>query len=211
MNKRRTLSVATVAMLLAAFVITAAQASYNVSITYPHFNSGNYTYYDMVSRYDSLTTNVTNLLTYNSTTAEWIKVAFLNSSSGTATGVILQFKYTTNILNVYYVENAVLGVSDVLIGVGTWDVNNTKVTLAGDKLNVWDADGKLVSNFALAEPVRYIGVQGGTNYVTAGYVGVGVNQGTAGTTAIVTSFIPVIVTFAMLGMVLGMLKKFGKL
>jgi hypothetical protein len=211
MEKRRTLTVSVATLLLAAVFITAANAAYNVSVTYPKFNSGTWTYYDMGSLQDSIISNVTNRLTYNTTTAEWVKVAFLNSSSGTGTGVILQMKYTDSVLNVYYIENAALGAGDVLVATGTWDENNTKVTLAGDKLNIWDADGILVTDFALSEPVRYIGVVGGTDYVTGGYVGIGVNQGVAGATAIVYEFIPIIVIFAMLGMVLGLLKKFGKI
>jgi len=210
MNKRRTLSAALVTLVLAAFVITGANAAFNVSITYPKFNSGSWTYYNP-GALESVTSNVTNRLTYNTTTAEWIKVAYLNASSGVATGVILMFKYTTSVLQVYYCEDTVLGVADVLIATGTWDENNTRVVLAGQKLTIYDADGILVQNFAFNQPIHYIGVMGGTNYVTGGYLGVAVNQGVAGTTAIVTQFIPVIVTFAMLGMVLGLLKKFGKI
>lgn len=211
MEKRRTLTAALVAALSIALLVASATAAYNVSITYPKFNSGTWTYYDIGAAQDNIISNVTNRLTYNETTAEWAKVAFLNSSSGTATGIILQMKYTSNVLNVYYVENAVLGASDVLIATGTWGENSTKIVLAGDKLDVYDANGLLVNDFAVAPALEYIGATGGTNYVTGGYVGVGVNQGTAGATAIVTGFIPVIVTFAMLGMVLGLLKKFGKI
>ncbi len=211
MQKRRALTTTIATLLLAAFVVATVQAAYNVSITYPKFNSSTWTYYDMSSNYDSFVTNVTNRLTYNDTTAEWAKVAFLNASSGAATGLILMFKYTSNVLQVYYCEDAALGASDVLIATGTWDENNTKIILAGDKLTVYDASGILVSDFAFNQPVRYIGVCGGTDYVTGGYVGVAVNVGTAGATAIVNSFIPVIVTFACIGMVLGLLKKFGKI
>ena len=211
MQKRRTLFSAVIAALSVALLVASAEAAFSASITYSKFNSGSWTYYDMGTSYSSFVTNVTNRLTYNTTTNQWAKVAFLNSSSGTATGIVLTFKKASNALEVYSLENTVLGAADILIGTGTWDENNTKVTLSGSKLNVWDANGLLVSDFVISEPVRYLGVVGGPYYVQGGYLSVGVNAGLAGATATVTEFIPVIVTFAMLGMVLGMLKKFGKI
>lgn len=198
-------------------MVSSVYASYFVkSWVYTPFNSATWTYYQFADddKGDkSFTATIINRL-LNGSTLEWAKVAFMNSSTSTyRQALILQFHMTPNTyggtLDVYYCEG-VLGVADVKIATGTYDENSTKVTLANDRISVYtETDGYLVKDFGFNEDVNTIGVCGGTNYVSNGYLQVLFNAGTGAIGSTVMEWMPLVITFAMLGILLGIVKKFG--
>ncbi len=222
MQKRRTLLiVATLALLCAT--ISSAYASYATSIMYSHFNTANsWVDYALDKTYTSLTADLKCHLTFNSTGTPWAKVYFANDTSGSSEGINILFSNDGSTLDVFYIQEP----TEVLIGTGTYtctgNVSTTRVVFSGTKLDVYTNYGvkasqtKIVDGFSISTPIADLRVKGSTAYVaTDGYMQVNVNTGisgiTSGTTDIVVQFMPAIVTFAMLGLILGMLKKFGKI
>jgi len=218
MNKRRTLLIATT-MLLLSLSVSIAYASYVNSIMYTKFNLPDaWQDYALDQRYTYLTADIKNHLTFN-VTGTWAKVYFANDTSGSSEGVNLLFGDDGVTLKVYYVQEP----SEVLIGTGTYtltgNVSTTRVVFSGNKVDVYSNFGnralqtKIVDGFSLNQTVADLRVRGtSSNTVEDGYMQVSINTGTVSSmTGTVTAFVPLIVTFAMLGMVLGLLKKFGKI
>lgn len=204
MNKRLLL------LLLVALLVCVplARASYIKSIIYTKFNSASWTFYDLESEYTSLTVELYQGVTLNATTGEWLKLVLSNSSTTACSALILQFKNNTDLV-VLYCDDNTLGVADVVLATGTWDTNNTKVTLSENLITVYDADGEvLIADFGYDTPVSHLVVCGGTDYATGGYMQVKCNVGVAGIGASIMEWMPMIIQFAMLGCVLGILKKF---
>lgn len=222
MNKRRILTVATLALLCIA-IVAPVYASYATSVMYSDFNTVDaWVDYALDKTYTSLTADVKCHLTFNATGTPWAKVYFANDTSGSSEGINILFGNDGITLKVYYIQEP----NEVLIGTGTYtrtgNVSTTRVVFSGTKLDIYTNYGnkalqtKIVDAFSLSTPIADLRVRGNTAYVaTDGYMQVNVNTGVSGvsgsTTDVVVQFIPVIVTFAMLGMVLGMLKKFGKI
>jgi hypothetical protein len=221
MNKRRILTVAMLALLLVA-IAAPVYASYATSIMYTKFNLPN-AWQDIAldQTYTHLTADIKVHLTFN-VSGTWAKIYFANDTSGSSEGINLLFGDDGVTLKVYYVQEP----SEVLIATGTYtltgNVSTTRVVFSGTKLDVYTNYGnrtlqtKIVDGFSLSTPIADLRVRGtSTGTVQNGYVQVNVNTGVSGvsgsTTDIVIQFVPVIVVFAMLGMVLGMLKKFGKI
>jgi hypothetical protein len=208
--------------LLLVALAAPVYASYATSIMYTKFNLPN-AWQDIAldQTYNHLTADIKVYLDFN-VTGTWAKIYFANDTSGSSEGINLLFGDDGVTLKVYYVQEP----SEVLIGTGTYtltgNVSTTRVVFSGSKLDVYThyenrtLRTKIVDGFSLSTPIANIRARGTSTWtVENGYVQVNVNVGASGlsgsTTDIVMSFLPVIVTFAMLGMVFGMLKKFGKI
>ncbi len=223
MNKRRALLTVTALALLLS--VSVAYASYATSIIYSKFNSTDWTDYELDQDYMSATIDIKNALTYN-VTGTWAKIAFTNQSTANDStsdpqGIIIIFSDDDKTFKVYYM----LGMSEVQIGNGTYTnpasggstLSTTRVILSGNKVTVYANYGdktnqaKAVDDFSFNEEFSVMRVKGtDLNTASDGYVQVNVNVGTAGTSTIINAWIPVIVTFALLSIVLGYLKKIGK-
>lgn len=225
MQKRKTLTVLMLA-LLAIAVVAPVYASYATAVMYTKFNSTDWTDYELDQNYTAVTIDIRNYLNYN-VTGTWAKVAFTNQTgeTGTTAGINLIFSDDDETVKVYYIN----GATEIELASGTYDhgtsganASVTRLILSNSKVTVYTNYGnrtlqtKILDGFAFSEPISYLRVKGSDlNTAQGGYVQVNVNTGVSGvsgsTTNIVMEFIPVIVTFAMLGMVLGLLKKFGKI
>ena len=206
--QKKTLLIAISTVLLCGLIASASASYFVKSWTYPAFNNANFTCYNFADENKgdtSFTATVQNHLTY---LKEWSKVMFMNSSDdATRTALILMFT-NTSVLKVYYCADTAVGASDVLLATGTWDINSTIVKLSGQKISVYTkTDGWLLKDFGFDQDVCTIAVCGGTGYVSAGYMQVGFNTGAGAMGGTIQQWLPTIISFAMLGMVIGLLKK----
>ncbi len=221
MQRRKTLLTALtvlIACALACALVNSAYAAYATSIIYTKFNSTNWSEYALDQTYDYLAANIKCRLAI--TTDNWSKVAFFNQSTtndGTADpqGIIVIFNNQGDV-KVYYAD----GLAEVELGAGKYYGNTTdvRIVLSDGKVTVYTNYGdratqeKIVDGFSFAESISHIRVKGThASTATDGYVQVDVNMGASGNVgAIVNAWFPVIVTFALLGVVLGLLKKYAK-
>jgi len=194
-------------------LIPSAYASWNASIIYTKFNNLTWTDYQLDKTYTAVTIDVYNYLIYNDTTANdqaVAKVAFTNDTSANPLGINLLF-YKDGTLKVFYID----GSTEVQIGSGSWTKGNaTRVVLANGEVTVYEHYGvedqqeTIVNGFSFSEEFAYLRVKGeSTGVATNGYVQVEVNPGTADVNYTVQAWIPLILTLAMLGMAVGMLKR----
>lgn len=210
---RLTSLIAILTVILAVGALSPAYASCVRSISYTVFNSSTFTYYALDKNYTSgFAATVVNKLTYNTTTNKAAIVRF-HLDEDTASGAYIELSFwATKELHVWHND----GSTSVEIGAGYWESgNNTKLTVTKDGvISVVDYDGNyVVKNYGIGAVTLYwVGGHGEStaSIATSGYVtvSVGTVEGSDVTSA-VTPWIPVIVTFAMLGVALGFIKKFG--
>jgi len=214
MNKRRALLTVTTLILLCA-IVGSAYASYATSVLYTKFNSLSWSDYTLDKSYTVVTIDIKNYLTFN-VTGTWAKVAFTNHTgdTGTVVGINVVFSDDDETVKVYAID----GATEVLIGTGTYNhTSTTRIVLSGQKIYAYAHVGnktstKFVDGFSFSEPFAYLRVKGSdVDTASDGYVQVNVNTGGAGTQASVNEWIPIIITFAMLGICVGYLKKIGKI
>ena len=209
--QRRTIAVS---LALTLLLIASVYASWGCSVIYNKFNSIDWSDYELDKTYTAVTIDVYNYLTYNETTANdqaVAKVAFTNDTSANPLGINLLF-YKDGTLKVFYID----GPTEVQIGSGTWSKGNaTRVVLANGEVTVYakygvkDQQATVVNGFSFSEEFAYLRVKGETAYVAEdGYVQVEVNPGTANVSYAVQAWIPTLVSLAMLGMAIGMIKKY---
>jgi hypothetical protein len=221
MQKRKTLLILSVLAVLCVALVAPVYAAYSNSIIYTKFNSLTWTDYSLGQSYSYMTADVKTKLTFEGTPGVSAKIAFSNDTAGDPSGIILVFGDDESTLSVYYNQ----GADEVLIGSGTYtnDGNaTTRIVFSGGKLDIYTRYGirgsqaQIVDGFSFNENFAYLRVKGtDTNTTTNGFAQVDVNAGASGGAGnmsnIVMGFLPVIVLFAMLGVVLGLLKKFGKI
>lgn len=201
-----------VILLLIGGVSSLAYASCVRSISYTVFNNEPLTSYALDKNYTKgFIATVVNKLTYNTTTNKAAIVRFVGNADP-ASGEHLELSFWANgELHIWFND----GTSNVEIGAGSWvSGNKTTVTITQDGiLTVKDKDGKaIVQNYGLGDFTLYfVGGHGETtaSIATAGYVTISVDGTSSDVTYSINVWIPIIVTFAMLGMALGLIKKFG--
>ncbi len=225
MQKRKTLLISTALLLCIAALVVPVYASYANSIMYTKFNLLDWTNYQLDQEYSYFTADIKNNLIYN-VTGTWAKVAFTNGTGDNPIGINVIFSDDDSTVKVYYID----GTTETEIASGNFtdpssassgNVSTTRVVFSGGKVSVYTNYGtrnsaKILDGFSFPDTMTYLRVKGSDLHtVQDGYMQVNVNVGTAGasgnTTSIVMEFIPIIVVFAMMGMVLGLLKKFGKI
>ena len=224
MNKTHTIAIAILSILLMASLTALANADTIHSFGYTVFNSAGYTWLQLDDNYTSWTIKISNKLTYNTTTTMTpvnIIVSTLNESDKTLTkriDIVMNKNASgiTNDLSIYVYDHSA---SALLITnpVFTYLTTPIVVSLSYDgwlSVGTEDNSTSIIEDFAVGDlTAKFIGATGIENACTAGYVTVEFGSAGFGTTnysQTVTDWLPLIIQFAMLGMILGLLKKFGK-
>jgi len=223
MQKRKTLLIVGLLATLCASIAAPVYAAYATSIIYSDFNSTTWTNNVLDKEYTTMTADIDVRLAI--VTNQWAKFAFTNQTSDNdatsdPSGIILVFNDAGTVTAYYMV-----GATEVEIGTGTYtdqaNITSARLVLSGGKVSIYADYGNratqqtLVNGFSFSEGINTLRVKG-TNETTTtgGYAQVDVNVGAVGIGGNIidtmSAYIPIIVLFAMLGMVLGLLKKFGK-
>lgn len=202
-----------IALLLFSLAITV-NASYSTSILYTHFNSLTKYYESIGENITSTTIYVTNRLIWNSTTSSpQVAIGFSNITySGEATEkyICVQWVKTSTKVQILIKE----GTSEILLGETTYtNLNQTiRLRFTGSKLDVsiLGTDGKysaIITGFSYNIPIRAIATWGTSYSVADGYVQCDIG-GYGSADVNITQWIPTIISIAMLGVVMGLLKKY---
>lgn len=205
-------------LVLAA--VPAVFASEVRTIPYQYFNN-QMTFFKLNYNYtNAWTVYITNYLTYNTTTAGKANLRLHPANTSVYKCAIeLNFDYDGDLF-VYYADDAGTIVG---IGSGKWVSGEAVVVSvsADGIINVGNKTDKdyIVKNYGAgssAIDLYYVGAASDTgtakSIATAGYINIEVYGSATGTTdisSLVMVWIPVIVTFVMLGVVLGFVKKIG--
>ncbi|RLC80751.1 MAG: hypothetical protein DRI61_05110 [Chloroflexi bacterium] len=218
--RTKALIIPLLATLLAVALVSNAYALTIRTVPYHYFNDTPWVPLSLEKNFTGAwTAYVYNYLTYNTTT-KGVAILRLHSENASANAdwMELNFWYDGK-LDIYHTDsNGNTGI----IGSGTWTAGEAiviSVTADGiiDIGNETDKEA-IVKNYGVGDLDLYW--VGGSTYpeyvnytVTQGYINVEIS-GYASTTSDVSEsvmvWIPIIVTFAMLGMVLGMIKKFSR-
>lgn len=212
--QRRTALLLTLLLALCASIIPV-YASCVRSISYTVFNSLTLTAYKLDKNYtQGFYAKIINNLVYNTTTNK-AAIARLHFGQSSGSGAYVELSFWPNKeLHVWYND----GSSSTEIGVSKWETGNlTQVYVTKDGvLSVRDYKGNYaVKNYGIgAVTLYYVGGHGevtakicNSGYLTIEVSDYGAYGGSA--TDVVMKWLPIIITFAMLGMVLGIVKKFG--
>lgn len=200
--------------------IAPVLATYSTSFVYTAFNSETATYKALDTTYATWSAKLTNVLTYNATESGTATIR-LNSTATENSYIDACFNQDLT-CDIWWSDN---GTSAVKIGSGTF-VKSEAVYVSRDSKgyldfgNSTDKDA-FISNFVVGaltlEDIGGLGSAGvgDVQYVaTTGYISVEIGISSTDPTdmtASIMDWMPLVVQFAMLGMVMGMLKKYGKL
>jgi len=202
---------------LLAFLICIAPvlgATYSSSFVYTAFNTATASYKTPSSTYETWSCKLTNVLTYNSTIAGTATLRL--NATATQNHYIDVAVNSDASVDIWWSDN---GTDPVKIGTGSW-VKSEAFYISRDSkgyLDFGNATDKdvFISNFVIGDfTLEDLGAKGETDCATAGYISV--ELGTSSTdptdmSASILSWMPLVIQFAMLGVVMGMLKKFGKI
>jgi spermidine/putrescine-binding protein len=215
MQKLQAISIIVILTLILA-VSLPVYASCVRSIPYTTFNNSTFKPYPLDKNYTKgFYAEIVNNLVYNTTTNK-AAIVRLHFGESSGSGAYLELSYWGNKeLHIWYND----GTSSIEIGVSYWESGNTtKVYVSEDGvLSVKDYKGNYaVKNYGIgAVTLYYVGGHGETTakIANSGYVTVEVSDyassgDASGATETVLTWLPLIITFAMLGVVLGMIKKF---
>ena len=204
------------ATIIATLLLVAPvyATSYSTSFVYTAFNTATASYKTPSTTYATWSCKITNVLTYNSTTAGTGKIR-LNATA--IEGHYIDFCFASDgTADVWFSDN---GTSPVKIGAGAW-VKSEALYISRDSsgyLDFGNATDKdvFISNFVIgAYTLEDLGAHGEENCTTAGYISVELGSSATDPTDMsesIMSWMPLVIQFAMLGVVMGMLKKFGKI
>jgi hypothetical protein len=197
--------------LFATCLFGSAYASYSTSIIYTRFNTTSWYTEALDENYTSIGIDIIPYLTFNSTGTPAAKVAFMNETVYVK-GIIILF-YKDNTEKVYLND----GIDEIQIATGTWTKGNiTRVVLGSQKITIYDHYGdasetKILDGFSFDKAFANVRVKGATAYTaTDGYIQVNVGGGAGDMSSSMMTWMPAIVSIAMLSIVVGMLEKFGK-
>jgi len=212
MKRSRVLLTALLLLTLSS-AIAVCYASSTYSILYTKFNDETWKNYQLDKQYTSLNVDIKSFITFNETTGDpACKVAITNDTGDTPEGLNFLFKRDSNALQIWKIE----GVTEVMIASGTYtDEETVRVTLSSGYVTVKTYNGTayttVLQNFAFSNYIEYVRVKGsGSDIATDGYMQVEVNAGSAGINSSITEILPAIVSLAMLGVAIGIVKKTGR-
>lgn len=202
---------------LLAFLICIAPvlgATYSSSFVYTAFNTATATYKTPTSTYATWSVKITNVLTYNGTTAG---SAYIRLNATATQGHYFDLVCTSvGVVDVWFSDNAT---ESVKIGSGAW-VKSEAFYVSRDSSGYFDFGNSTdkdvyISNFVLGDfTLEDVGALGETDCATAGYFSFEVGASSSDPSDMsesIMSWMPLVIQFAMLGVVMGMLKKFGKI
>jgi hypothetical protein len=207
-----------VSIAIALLLIASVYAVYTLTISYTEFNSTSRTDHGTNYTANSWTVTIINNLVFDNVT-NFAKIFITNSSSTGYFGINLNLANDTD---GYSLD--VLVASKIDPSAGDWVrvkiINNLafgkaiKVSLdSKGYLSVFDDVKIYVDKYKIltAYPASYIGAQGsGTDVASSGSVDVTVGAYSQNPTQIINAFIPIVITFAMLGIALSFISKFQR-
>lgn len=208
-----------VILMLALQFIPYAYALEMRTIPYQYFNN-TMTFFTLNHNYtDSWTVYITNCLTYNTTTAGRANIRLSPEDTTVKKNCIeLHFEYDGDLF-IYYSDETE---TEVGIGSGKWVSGEAVVVCvtADGIINVGNKTDRdsIVKNYGAgssAVDLYKVGAASGSgaaeSVATAGYMNIEVGGYSSGAniTSVVTVWLPIIVSIAMLGMVLGIIKQLG--
>lgn len=167
----------------------------------------------MPEKYTTMTADVTTHVNWNQSGTH-IKVGFMNETT-IPQGIWLFYvnvdgSEVTGILDIWYLVEP----NEVKIATGTWyNGNTTRVILSNGYLTVIcnygeDNEATILKDFSFDKPLEYVQTTGASTYsLKGGYVQVNVNAGVGAMGGVITDWLPTIVSFALLGIVIGLVKK----
>lgn len=213
----KTTKILTLSMLLLFLLISCVSASTTITIPYDKFNTTSITYYQTDKTYTMFEAKITPSVAYNTSNNNAVIVlALTNANNESRDGILLKiFQSLAQVFimtNSSYASNKIAEIGgDVgwksAIG-DTW-----LITYCDGKLSIGNSTDKeaLIGNYALGDfALNYIQASDGSavsGSVISGSVYVEIDDSMLQTQTLVYAWIPVIVTFAMLGMVLALVKK----
>lgn len=184
--------------------VSIAYASTVYTWDYTKFNSETPDYRELDKATTSISFEIINKLTFNSTTTG--AKAVVQICNGT-TGTIYH-------VDIVFVKDGTLEVvlnmpSYIKIATGTWEENiTTRVSIDSDgDLYVKHGDTVIVDDYNIGTfTMRAFGGSGVAHSCTSGYLSV--DLGAYETNQIVNEWLPAILSIAMLGIAIGMIKKY---
>lgn len=217
MRYRRLTLLAVLAVLAALTISSVVYAPYSTTFIYTKFNSTDTTAEALDDNYTDINALIYNSLTYNSSASGEVRIILANTTNAAKCGIMITMKKAgANNLLVYWKD----GDTDVEIASATWeaadivsvDINSYVLTvdLYSNSTDEWT---NIIDNFHTSS-IDYAAVcalGSGIGTVTAGYVSVVITSSGgsySSTTDAVTGWLPTLVSFAMLGVAIGFIKKF---
>jgi len=213
----KTTKILTLSMLLLFLLISCVSASTTITIPYDKFNTTSITYYQTDKTYTMFEAKITPSVTFNtSNTNAVIVLALTNANNESRDGIV--FKIFSSLAQVFIMTDSVYSDSKIaeIGGDVGWKnaIGDTwLITYVNGKLSIGNSTDKdaLIGNYALGDfTLNYIQASDGSatpQSVTSGSVYITIDDSMLQTQTLVYAWIPVIVTFAMLGMVLALVKK----
>lgn len=205
------------AVVLAVFLaVGAVNATFVKSIPYTVFNTPTpITFYATDKNYTTWQVELTNNLVYNTTTpnANAYALVRLQPSTG-ADSPYIELSFIKG--GTLWITYSYDGTTNIEAATGTWYQGKPViVTLDANgyvDIYVYDTNNKktaVLQDFTYGNlTLSYVGAHGARNTATSGFVQVEVSSGPGGDVGpVIYQWIPLVVTFAMLGVVLGLLKK----
>lgn len=204
-----------------ATLLFCSQAFASCSMTFPYsqVNSTDATVKATDQDYTSWRVKVYNGLTYNATSNTYCIIKMQNHTTTNMTfGINVELWMWKSTAFQIWTDALIVDESD-FNGLSAWDSSDPVViTYRSSHLfvgNLTDYDCYL-ANFYIADlTLRAVSSRGyNTTVATSGYVTAEVTSSTSDPSTMnesIMSYMPIIIQFAMLGVVMGMLKKFGKI
>lgn len=212
MNKKTLLLTTILATLVLMGTVSIAYCSFAHSFPYDKFNTASptVTYKTLDQNYTTWQIKITNQLIYNGTPSIGATIRINSTTTDYFLNVALG---STGIVDLWLYDGSLYK-----IGSGTWTKGEVVVlSYRNSELNMGNStdsdafvDSYCVSNFTAC----YVGAFGQENCTLSGYMTTEVASSFTDVSSMsdsVLQWMPLVIQFAMLSVVLGMLKKFGKI
>lgn len=212
---KRSVAISTVAILTTLLLISGVNASFTKSIPYNVFENLGVTFYETDKTYDTgFTAKITNNLVWNNSVNpdEYALVRLTTNNSDTAFIEVGFYEAGTTRLYYSYDGSTTIPITDYVPYNSSYPVI---VSLDSDGFLdfIINNNEVIVDDFTYGNlTLNYIGAHGGTNETT-GYVQVYITSAiytAKGMQESIYTWMPTIISFAMLGAVLGIVKKYAK-
>lgn len=204
--------------LVIGLAVSSVYASYSTTFIYTKFNSTDTIAEELDAAYTDITATIYNKLMYNTTSSSEARIILANSTAAAKQGILVAMKKAgADNLLIYWKD----GETDVELAKATWEADDiVEVQISSNVLtvslysNATDEWTPIIDNFH-ASSIEYTAIcaLGSNLYVaTAGYISVAISEyggDLAGTSGTINQWMPTIVGFAMLGIALSCIKKFG--
>ena len=190
-------------LLLCIATTSPAFAITSYTFNYPQFNSANVSYQTLSEPTTSISFQILNKLTFNASATDSVILKIVNGTTGTIYGVAFGFT-----------KAGVLYISSVMpdwitLGESTWTTNDTinVIIKSNGDLIVKKGTTTILKDYNVGNfTMRALAANGAPYTCINGYLTVKTGAN-AMDDEIVVQWLPTIISLAMLGMVIGLLKK----